>query len=101
MKNSQVGREKIIAGSRILQDNLLDDVAENDLFIIKYHSNSCYKPYVLKSGRHEKNNVEELVSLAATRRRLSISSNLELCIICQKQYLQQVLRKLYFQGVNF
>ena len=46
MKDSQsrteVGREKIIAGSRILHDNLLDDGAENDLFIIKYHSNSCY-----------------------------------------------------------
>ena len=53
LSSTELGRNKIITSSRILQDNLLEGMSENNFSVIKYHSNSCYKPYCLKSRRSE------------------------------------------------
>ena len=54
--STEIGRAKIIAASSAFQDHLLDDVDPNELLILKYHRQSCFKPYVLKYERFIKSN---------------------------------------------
>ena len=54
--STEIGRAKIIAASSAFQDHLLDDVDPNELLILKYNRQSCFKPYVLKYERFIKSN---------------------------------------------
>ena len=62
LSSTDLGRNKIITSSRIIQDNLLEGMSENNFSVIKYHSNSCYKPYCLKSRRSEEGNKSSTTS---------------------------------------
>ena len=54
--STETGRAKIIVASRAFQDHALDDVDPNELSILKYQRQSCFKPYVLKYERFIESN---------------------------------------------
>ena len=64
LSSTDTGRNKLLSASNILKDGLFDEFNDNDMSSVKYHSNSCYKPYTLKSERQLKiNETAELSSI--------------------------------------
>ena len=99
LSSTDTGRNKLLNASNILKDGLFDEFSDNDMSSVKYHSNSCYKPYALKSERQPKlNETAELSSIdnslvedepsqpRAKRRKSSDVDTPKICVICQKIY---------------
>ena len=102
LSSTDTGRNKLLSASNILKDGLFDEFNDNDMSSVKYHSNSCYKQYTLKSERQLRiNETAELSSIdnslvedepsldvqpRAKRRKSSNVDTPKICIICQKIY---------------
>ena len=60
LSSTDTGRNKLLSASNILKDGLFDEFNDTDMSSVKYHSNSCYKPYTLKSERQLKKLMKQL-----------------------------------------
>ena len=71
LASTEEGRTCIINTSRLLQDDLLNNVTENELSTIKYHSRTCFSTYRKKGERFMKRRQTEGDHVPSTESLLS------------------------------
>ena len=99
LSSTDNGRKKLLTASKILKDGLFDKFNDNNILSLTYHC-SCYKTYILRAERQNKNKLAEISSTEnnslehetkdgtepKAKRRKSQDNAPKICIICQQQY---------------
>ena len=102
LSSTDNGRKKLLTASKILKDELFDKFNDNNILSLTYHC-SCYKTYILRAERQNKNKLAEISSAEnnslehetkdgtepKVKRRKSQDNAPKICIICQQQYMHR------------